>query len=98
MAGFAHQVNDCPVVFPLLNIAKRQGDDLRPSQSTAEGERDNCGVALLAKCLGGGSREELSAGCCAQPIANPTSELRYALHPTDAGDQFGLSNPVSAAS
>ena len=93
MAGFADQVNDRPVVLPFLNIAEGQGDDFRPSQSTANEERDDYGVALLAKCFGGGSGEELFALCGAQPIANATSELRYALHSPDASDQFGAKQP-----
>ena len=89
MARFPDEVNDCPVVFPLLNIANCQRDDLRPSQSTAEEKRDDRGVALLGKCFGGGSREELFTLCGAQPTANATSELGYSLHAPDAGDQFG---------
>jgi hypothetical protein len=36
VAGFPDQVNDCPVILPLLNIVKTQRNDLRSPQSTAE--------------------------------------------------------------
>jgi hypothetical protein len=97
MAGLADQVNDCPVILPLLNIAKRQGDDLRPSQSKAEEERDDCGVALLAKCLGSGSREELSAPPSAALSQLPTRRPSCGTPFTRRmpATSSGLSNPVS---
>jgi hypothetical protein len=50
MPGFADEVNDCPVLLSLLNIATLQSDDLRPPQATTEEKRDDRGVTLLTTC------------------------------------------------
>ena len=88
MASLADQVDDCPMTLPFLNIANIQRNDLRSTQATAEYKRDDCPIALLAKCFSGGSRKQRFALWGAQPVANAPTELRHSLDTPDAGDQF----------
>jgi hypothetical protein len=93
VAGFPDQVNDCPVILTLLNIAKTQGNDFRSPQSTAEEKRDYRGVTLLPKCLSTRPGKELFGLCGAEPIADAAPELRYSFHSPDTGHQFWAQQP-----
>jgi hypothetical protein len=73
VAGFADQVNDCPVIPPLLNIAKGQGDDFRSPQSIVREKRDDRGrrAEVFQQGFPGGAVRPLRA----EPVANAPAEF-----------------------
>jgi hypothetical protein len=45
MAGFALQIDNGPMVLPLLDVAKTQIDRFVPSKAAGEQDRKECAIA-----------------------------------------------------
>jgi hypothetical protein len=86
VAGFADQVNDCPLM--LLKIAKSQGDDLRSPQSTIKEKRDDGGRRASAAVFQQWFPRGAVRPPWAEPVAIAPAVLRYSFHSPDAGNQF----------
>jgi len=93
VAAFADEVDDGPVIFPSLNIAKIQGNDVGSTQATAEEKRIVAASRFSRIVFCSDSREGCFTLWDAEPVANAPAILRHALHTPDARDQFWAQQP-----
>jgi hypothetical protein len=83
MATFTKQVNDRPVIVPLLNVRQLQPNQLGTSQVAAQ-QKSQDGMISFAFCVllvrGLKKPASLNAG---EPVSEPSTEFLRAFHTPD---------------
>src|SRR5271170_5799744 len=94
MPAFTEEINDGPMIVPLLEMRQIQGDQLGTSQTAPQEQCKDCMVPL-AFCIPGIRCIEKSAplSTC-QPVSEPHAELFCSLHSADAGRKIGTQQTV----
>jgi hypothetical protein len=89
-AGFAHKVDNRPMILSTLDRLPHKAHDLRAPQTAAEQERNYCRIAISTEGDAIKARQELLALRGGTPISDSPTELRDTLHPPDASNQLGI--------
>jgi hypothetical protein len=94
MTTFTKQVNDGPVIVPLLKVRQLQPNQLGTPQATAQ-KKSQDGMISFALCIlfirGIEKAAPLSAG---KPIPEPSTELFCAFHTPDTCCEIGTEQSI----
>src|ERR1039457_6457760 len=80
VAGFALQVDNSPVVFPLLDVAEIQVHCLVPSKAVGEQDRQECAIPFALQEPRVGRVPEPLGLFWRKPIPEPEADLPDSLH------------------
>jgi len=88
VAALPDQVNDGPVILPLLKMIQAQVGQLGSTQPATEQDRQHCVVALPADRLGVWGMQERVGLFGGEPIPESDAQLFCSFDPTNARSQL----------
>src|SRR6266852_7168382 len=89
VASLAHQINNGPMLFALLEMIQSQRHGFMPPQAAREQQCEQCSVAFSFQSLMIGCLPKCLALLRGQPIAKPHSQLLHAFNAANTSRQIG---------
>jgi hypothetical protein len=93
MRCLSNQIDNGPVIFPALNVVKRQVGQLSSAQTATQQDSQNGSVSFPFQGVWVGELPEVTGLSHRQPIPKSHTQFLCSLHSADAGGKFRTQEP-----